>query len=189
MRDKKNELHETGRALDHIISTLEGIIASNGLWEKVTIPGPRPEGSAGHTADEQPKAEPEDPPADDAAEDLASHAEDRLGDPPQSTPSAPPRAPSGAGPKPAGGGRYDRWGYPTRRVQILSLLAKDPQHWWPAQELSEAIGVPHHRQLRGILSEMVLGGDLERRKEFARVPASYRPAPKPASQEETPMSG
>lgn len=174
MREKKNELNETGRALDHIISTLEGIIASNGLWEKVTVPGPRTDDPAGHSSGDHPKPEPEDPPVDGEAEDLASHAEDRLGDPPQDTP--PP-------------GRYGRWGYPTRRVQILALLEKDPQRWWPAQELSEAIGVPHHRQLRGILSEMVLGSDLERRKEFARVPASYRLAPKPAPQKETPMSG
>ncbi|MEU0278789.1 hypothetical protein [Streptomyces sp. NPDC006195] len=175
MREKKNEVNETGRALDHIISTLEGIISSSGLWEKVTVPGPRADDASGHTADDRTEQQPPDPPVGDEAEDLASHAEDRLGDTPQDTP--PPR------------GRYGRWGYPTRRVQILSLLAKDPQRWWPAQELSEAIGVSHHRQLRGILSEMVLGGDLERRKEFARVPASYRPAPKPAPQEETPMSG
>ncbi|MEV8403668.1 hypothetical protein [Streptomyces niveus] len=178
MREKKNEVDETGQALDHIISTLEGIIASNGLWEKVTVPGPRTDAPAGHTAGDHTKREPEDPPADGEAEDLAAHAEDRLGDPPQ--------PPAGDAPR---SGRYGRWGYPTRRVQILSLLAKDPQRWWPAQELSEAIGVPHHRQLRGILSEMVLGGDLERRKEFARVPASYRPAPNPAPQKETPMSG
>ncbi|MEU9749166.1 hypothetical protein [Streptomyces niveus] len=189
MREKKNEVDETGQALDHIISTLEGIIASSGLWEKVTVPGPRTDGPAGHAAGDHTQQRPEGPPADDA-ENLASHAQDRLGDPPQNTPPTPPRAPSGAGSGPAGsGGRYGRWGYPTRRVQILALLEKDPQRWWPAQELSEAIGVPHHRQLRGILSEMVLGGDLQRRKEFARVPASYRPAPTPAPQEETAMSG
>ncbi|MFD6335274.1 hypothetical protein ACFWGI_37630 [Streptomyces niveus] len=92
--------------------------------------------------------EPEDP-ADAEAQDLAAHAEDRLGDLPQ----LPCRR------------RFQerqlrQGGYPTLRVQVLALLELDPQRWWPAQGLSEAIGVPQHRQLRGILSVMVPGGDL-----------------------------
>ncbi|MFF2923336.1 hypothetical protein ACFVTP_13185 [Streptomyces celluloflavus] len=177
MREKRNEVHDTGRALDHIIATLEGIVTSNALWEKVTVPGPRPGSSAEHENGDHAEQAPGGP-TDDAAEDLASHAEDRLGDWPE---DVFPKAPGKRG--------YGRWGHPPRRLQILKVLSKDPTRWWPAQELSEAIGVDHHRQLRGLLSEMVRGGDLMRHKESAGIPASYRPAPTPAQQEEKAMSG
>ncbi|MEV7866144.1 hypothetical protein AB0P17_08590 [Streptomyces sp. NPDC088124] len=169
-------MNETGRALDHMITTLEGVVAGNALWEKVTLPGPRP--SADHPSGEHAGPAPGGPARDEEAEDLASRAEDRLGDQPR---GGSPNAPGGRG--------QGRWSGPTRRVQILTLLSGAPSRWWPAQELSEAIGVANHRQLRGVLSEMVRGGELERRKESAGVPASYRSAPTSAPQEETVMSG
>ncbi|MFD6341733.1 hypothetical protein [Streptomyces sp. NPDC060131] len=176
MRDKRDEARDNVRSLDHIIATLEGIVTSNALWAKLTVPGPRPAPSAEHAADEHAERTPGTHPAGEA-ENLASQAEDRLGG-----------RPAGSSPTAPGGG-HGRRGGPTRRVQILALLSNDPSRWWPAQELSEAIGVANHRQLRGILSEMVRGGDLERLKESAGIPASYRPAPTPAPQEETAMSG
>lgn len=173
MRERRNDAQDTVRAFDHIIATLEGIVTSDELWGRVTVPGPRPAAArgAGGGGGRSPGGS-----AGGEAEHLASRAGQRLD-------SASPAAGQGRG--------HGRWGQVPRRVQILDLLAQDPSRWWPAQELSEAIGVSHHRQLRGVLSEMTRGGDLQRKKESAGLPASYRPAPAapPASQEENVMSG
>ncbi|MFE4533636.1 hypothetical protein ACFRKB_01025 [Streptomyces scopuliridis] len=175
MREKMDEANETVSALAHIIATLEGIVASNALWEKVAVPEPRAAGEqeSGARASAAPGET-----STGEAEDLASHAEDSLG--------ARQQAGQAAAPQP---GKHGRREHPPWRVQILTALAADPSRWWPAQELSEAVGVTHHRRLRGILSEMVREGYLERHKESAGTPASYRPAPQPAPQEETVMSG
>ncbi|MEU9603391.1 hypothetical protein [Streptomyces sp. NPDC048057] len=78
-------------------------------------------------------------------------------------------------------------------MQILDILGGDPTRWWPAQELSTAIGVAGHRAIRGLLREMCHDGEIVKLKESASIPASYRlaPTPTPASAptEETAMSG
>lgn len=161
------------RALDHIITTLEGIVTSNALWEKVTVPGPR----AADQADDAPAEEA--PAGAGQAEDLASSAEDAFGTVQEETLQAQRKR------------RQGRGGGPTRRVQILTLLRSDPSRWWPAQELSTTIGEGHHRRLRGVLSEMVHDGEIIKRKESTGSPASYQlaPASSSAPQEEKVMSG
>lgn len=176
-------MRATGRALDHIIETLEGLVTSDSLWEHVAFPSPRDaprpdESSPPHDERSAPSQNEPDPRQKDEAEVLASRAEECI------DPRTPPAAASRR--------RHGRRGEaPTRRVQILDLLEGDPTRWWPAQELSTAIGVARHRTIRGLLSEMCRDGEIVKLKESATIPASYRlaPAPSSARQKETAMSG
>lgn len=187
MREKRHEAHDTVQALDHIIATLESVVASNALWEKLTLPGPRSADSSGKANAGTPGPAHAGSLESDAADGLAQHAEEALG--PGGENSVPPRSAGPGGnplPQEAGPVREAR---PTRRVQILVALATSPARWWSAEELCAAIGVDNHRQLRGILSEMVRGGQLIKHKEPGRKHVFYRLAPEPAPQEETVMSG
>lgn len=187
MREKRHEAHDTVQALDHIITTLESVVASNALWEKLTLPGPRSADSSGKANAGAPGPAHAGPLESDGADGLAQDAEESLG-PGGEKDSVPPRSagPGNNPPQETGPAREAR---PTRRVQILEALATSPARWWSAEELCAAIGVDNHRKLRGILSEMVRGGQLIKHKEPGRKHVFYRLAPEPAFQEETAMTG
>lgn len=179
MQEKRRAANDAVQALDHIIATLESVVSSDALWEKVTVPGPRAANSP--QADSGPPDPADSGPAEsDGGEHLAHDAEEALG-------------PEGDGgcvpPRPGPADEPTQEGRPTRRMQILTALTTSPAKWWSAEELCAAIGVDNHRKLRGILSEMVRGGQLMKHKEPGRKHVFYRLAPASATHEGQGMSG
>ncbi|MET8682353.1 hypothetical protein ABZW18_33520 [Streptomyces sp. NPDC004647] len=158
--------------LAEMIGTLERIVGSNPLWQKVSVldnglDSPRP------------ACEDVGP----SAEDLAEHADEAFGAFGDQEPLIPPQRPEPTQIDPATASQAPR------RVRIIALMSNAPQRWWSALDLCAELGVDGHRKLRGILSDMVRAGQLIKHKESGRKNVYYRLAPEFAQQQEATVSG
>ncbi|MFF2375037.1 hypothetical protein ACFVUW_11705 [Streptomyces xiamenensis] len=176
LRERKNQVDDESRALGAAIGLVEQIVGSDGLWQQISVPRPRARGGDCFVGEEAAG----DEPAPDAAthpthpgakkgpmgaEDLASLIGETLPSP--DTATAATRT--------------------TKRERVLEVMRREPERWWSAADLCEAVGVPDQRRLRIALNSMIDRGELAKHNKPGRKAVFYRLAP-PAT-EESVMNG